>query len=255
MRRLGLPLGFPPGVLGGGGRQSYTEYMRGVQSANLVAYWPLSETSGTTADNAEGTAARDATYNNAVPGGDTFDANTTAATFDSTADYINTYTASLSAAFPYTTGTFVTWVKFASGVFTDGVARYIGIWDGASTLNRITIYKSATNNTLTFAHRGTDPSYAEKIVNATFFTVSTWTMVAMTWDSTVKAYINGAQVGTTQTGAATMVGPLTTSVSTLGALTNSGSNSHNGSLAHAALWNVALTGAEIQAMYQAANPT
>jgi len=44
------------------GPNGYINKVLSIQPNNLLAYWPLNETSGTNADNAEGTATRDGTY-------------------------------------------------------------------------------------------------------------------------------------------------------------------------------------------------
>jgi hypothetical protein len=56
----GIGIGISPAF--GGYAQTYKDKVLGTVPDDLIAYWTLAETSGSTADNAEGTAARDGTY-------------------------------------------------------------------------------------------------------------------------------------------------------------------------------------------------
>jgi hypothetical protein len=61
----------------------------------------------------------------------------------------------------------------------------------------------------------------------------------------MRAYINGAQVGTTQTSLGTWSGALDSAQTCIGAANTTPASVHSGWLAHPAIWNVALTPAEV----------
>jgi hypothetical protein len=229
--------------------QSYARRILNTQSASLIADWQLGETSGTNAANAQGTSARDGTYTNGVTlNAATFTDGTPAPSFDGTNDVINVYSSSLNSAFNNAQGTLFFWAQAsASGVWTDGATRYFAIL-GADASNRVRIFKSSANNSVTweYAAGGTAKARTLATVSGTG-----WFSVALTWNKAgdqVIPYFNGSQAGTILTGLGTWTGSLASTTVDLGASNSSGASPWSGFMKYAALWTTPLSAGEIAAL-------
>lgn len=222
--------------------------MLNIERDSLIAYWPLWEVSGTTADNYEGTVARDATYSSDVAGwpvgsgvGDGY----TAPFFDGSNDYVNIYTSSLNTALSGTEGTLLVWFKvYAASVWTDTkAAKAVHIYDDSN--NDIYIEKAGGANRLTFRYRAAGTSSAADITSQSF---TDFRPLVISWSAAgdaMKMYINGAQVGTTQTGLGAWSGTgLSSTETNIGAYDASTERFH-GWLAHVAIWTKALSDSQI----------
>jgi hypothetical protein len=225
----------------------YIAKVLGIGAANMLAYWPLNETSGATADNAQGTAARDAAYTG-VTLSDTIgpDGDNGAPLFDAVSDYVNVFTASLQGTFNGNEGTLACWLKVANA----------GVWGGTGTPhvvhfrvngnNFIRIYISAAN-TLTFERVAAAGSKSVAHISSD----TAWMHVALTWSDAgdaLKAYVNGVQIGSTQTSLNTFAGSIGSANSVVGAFSVTPASVWNGWLAHSAIWNTPLSDASIAAL-------
>ena len=102
--------------------EAYYEKVLGIQSANMLAYWPVWEASGAVADNIEGTAARDGAYTGVDLGQPGIGDGNTCPWWDGANDYCNIYSTSLRDAFNGAEGTIACWAKVNSAaVWTDGL--------------------------------------------------------------------------------------------------------------------------------------
>jgi hypothetical protein len=176
----------------------------------------------------------------------------TAYSFDG-GDYVDVYTSDLAAAFDGAKGTILIWARITDAtVWADAAShRFVRIIADAS--NAITMRKTTVNNQVGFNYvaGGTN-----KAVTDTSLAASTdWFLIGMTWDKPadeMKAYLQGAQVGATQTGLGTWAGTLDSTATVLGASTTVPAEGHKGLLAHAAVWaGRVLTVTEIAAIYAA----
>lgn len=232
-------------VLGGGA--TYAGKVLGISPANLIAYWPLSETSGTTADNAEGTAARDGTYSAGITlNAATFTSGTPAPSADGN-DHINIYSDSYRDAFPALEGTKAIWIKLDTNTWTDGLTHW-GWTNQVDGANRTAFRKESTNNRLNWIYR---EGNTERFVVLDSVTSTGWLHMAMTWSAAagaMKAYFNGAQTGSNQTVSGAFTGSLAATTTTLFAANTSGTTGWTGYLAHAAVWNTPLSAAQILAL-------
>lgn len=229
-------------LLGGRRRPRYGEKVLAIERANLLAYWPLTETSGTTINDASGSGrngtATGFSWADAAGPGVSMGS---APLLDGTNDYGNIHTASLAAAINGAEGGLFVWVKLANPA--DASNRvFANLFVDAS--NRIVLDQSAANTM-----RG------RYIAGGTITTVTTtvsntaWFLLGLTWSKSaeqVKLYLNGAQTGATQTALGTWVG--TPFIAVLGASTTTPTLVHNGHLAHAVLWSKVLTPAQIAAL-------
>lgn len=219
----------------------------GTQAASLIGYWKLNEPSGTTADDVSTTNA-DGTYSGTFTLGQTgIGDGLTSTLFDGTSGRVSLATPLTSidtAIGDKSKGTLFAWVKVASaGVWSDATIRGI-VHLGADASNRFFINKNNTTNELAFSHRA---GATVKTVTTTLSTTAFFS-VALTWDKVadeVKAYVNGAQVGTTQTALGVFAGTLASGFSAIGDSSSAGSQPFSGNLAHVAAWKVALTATEL----------
>ena len=143
-------------------------------------------------------------------------------------------------------GTLLIWAKVSgAGVWTDGGLRYTAQLSVDDNLHRVTLRKGTANNTLQwlYAANGTNELVADATV-----TLTGWFSMAITWSKSaeqMKAYLNGAQNGSTQVALGTWAGALSSSYCLVGAEGTGPTSLWSGSLAHCALWSKALTPAEI----------
>ncbi len=215
------------------------------QVANLIGYFPAQETSGTVADdisvtNADGAYVAPFALNQAGIGDGSRSVSYTGGRVSLAANL-----AAIDTAFgTKSVGTMLAWCKVANaGVWTDATIR--GIFHiGADANNRFFMNKNNTANELAFSHRA---GGTVRTITATFSSAD-WFSVALTWDKVadqVKAYINGAQVGATQTGLGVFAGTLNSGFSAIADSSSAGSQPYSGFEAHVAAWKIALTTAEI----------
>lgn len=230
---------------------AYIDQVIAVDSANLIKYHPMRETTGTTADDYS-SANLDGTYNgvtlNSALGPDF----QSVPLFADTGDYLNVYSSAFASAFNGSEGTMSLWLRpNAASVWTDGTARGILRFDDGNFFNSAYIFKNAVNNLITFAYVANSTS---KTVNHTVDGSADWVMASLTWSAAadqMKAYINGAQTGSTQTGLGAWNGVLSSTYAVAGNTTASGSqaNQWKGNLAHIAVWDAPLTAAQIAILY------
>lgn len=222
---------------------SYTRKVLGIESANLIAYWPLGEASGTNADNAEGTAARDGTYDGVTLGQTGIGDGNTAPLFDGTNDFVNIFSASLETALNGDEGTISLWCKFLNaGVLTDGAARRIfNINAGAD--DNLSIYKNTTDNQLIYVFEGGGTLQGQTIA----VTSIDWFHVAMSWsiaNGEVKQYLNG-NLENTDGSASAWTGTFNANYVVIGADDVTPAQDWSGWLAHCAIWTKPLSDANV----------
>lgn len=237
-------------------RFSYALRIQNTQSANLIAYWPLNETSGTNADDVSATNA-DGTYSGtftlAQPGiGD----GSNGVNFNGANGRVSLATplTALGGVFSGTQGTLLVWGQIpTAGVWSDGTSDFM-VEIGASAGNRVGLYK---NNSVANSISGI--YNANSVGQFPLYTMgasrATWFVAAITWDKNaggsgeIKLYVDGTQRDTTKTGLGAWVGSLSASWTALADSTSSGGGSPwNGNLAHVAIWNVALSPTQVSAL-------
>lgn len=224
------------------GIDTYTAKVMDIDRASLIAYWRLNELSGTAADNIQGDPLRDGVYSGPTLGQIGIGDGLTAPSFNGVSDTVNIYSASLAAAFSPMAGTLSIWVKVANaGVWTDGVGRNIVRLRSDAT-NEIIIARSTADGSVSLNYRA--GGTLEQRTKAGLSTTD-WFHLALTWDKAadeVKAYYNGVQEGTTSTGLGVWAGALASNDCEISTV------NYSGFLAHAALFNKALTAAQVLAL-------
>ncbi|MBD3354305.1 MAG: hypothetical protein GF364_22675 [Candidatus Lokiarchaeota archaeon] len=202
-------------VMGGGDAavtRSYATILEEDYGADEV--WPLVDIASGTTIHAHVNSNRDGTLTgwdlqNAagpVPG-------TSAPYSDGANDCGNIYTSNgsdeLADIFDPAEGSFLAWAKVqAASAWTDGESRHI-LTLGPNSNNRIVLLKNATDNTVIMSYKA--GNHADQVVYNPFSSTD-WFYIGMSWsvaDDEVRAYLNGSQVGGTQTGLGTWAGDLT----------------------------------------------
>lgn len=227
-------------------RGGYSNKVLSTQRSALLAYWPLSEASGTTITDLSGNG-RNGTYTGVDLGQTGIGDGRTAPYFDGVNDYGNVYSAALASGFNKDEGTAALWVKVNSaGIWSDG-ADHMALAITNDAVDSYLWIKKTAPATLSFTYRG----------GATIKTVTVgsqssvgWLHLAMTWSKAadqMKVYINGVQGGSTQTGLGTWTGVLNSSRCVIGARLTTG-DVWNGTIAHTAIWTTPLTAAQIASL-------
>lgn len=219
-------------------------YTNRVLTLGPIAYWAMGETGGTAALDAT-VNARNGIYTGVTLGLSGIGDGRSAATFDGATSYNNIYSAGLAGAFNGQLGSVIIWGKVsAAGVWTDGTARRL-IYLAADTNNRVSLVKAAANNEIDWLYVAGATS---KSAGITSFSPSGAFCAGLTWDKAgdaVKFYVNGVQSGATQTGLGTFAGSLAAATTLIGAISTAPANVWSGILAHGAIFNRALTAAEM----------
>ena len=223
---------------------------------DLIAYWTLDDDTGLEAKDevdiyGDRNGVLGTTTAKPTMGATGIGDGRTAFSFDG-GDFVNIYSSELAAVFDGAKGTVEVWVRITdAAVWADATVRYF-IRLGADANNHINIRRTATNNTLGFQYVAGGTS--DVVTDSSLAASTDWFLVALTWDSVadeLKAYINGAQVGSTQTGLGAWAGSLASNLCVLGAISTAGANGHKGLLQHAPVWaDRVLSAAEILAIYQ-----
>lgn len=224
------------------------QYYERVLNLDPIAYWPLWETSGTTAECLVN-PAQNGTYSSDVstwPVGTGIGDGNSAPGFDGTNDWVEGITATIAAAWNGSEGTLFHWLKVANvGVWTDGVRRDTMFFqvDGS---NYVMIRRSTANNTMQWLYNA---GGTLEVVGTAGLSSTAWVPVALTWSKSaeeMKAYWNGAQTGATQTTLGVWAG--TIGAANIGATGVGPANPWSGWLAHAAVWDRALTQPDINSL-------
>ena len=220
-----------------------------------IAYWPLNEGGGTNAaclvNPAQNGTAVGVTWanDNTGPFG------TPAPYFDGANDYVNIYSAAFDAAFSGATGSALIWCKVANvGVWTDTASRKALILYSDAD-NNYWLEKNSVNNR---ARWGGAAGAGAALILKNAVSTTGWVCLAVTWSDGAnadqfKAFWNGTQEGATSAALNNWGGVgLDNGTTNIGCLSNAvPSQPWHGWLAHAAVWDRALTQAEITAL---ANP-
>lgn len=242
--RAGVQRDMP--MLGGGGGVVYLTRSLQVSTESIVMLLPFTDATGTTAQDA-GTLDNDAGYLGGVAlGASGIGDGSKSILLDGSTGRVN--------ALPGGTGlaTDLNWQEFTFSLYaalsnadvgSDGSADYL-LQVLVNAQNQIIVRKAATpNNTISWI---VVAGNVTKSISVTITPDAAFHHYALTFslaNDQMIAYIDGAQVGTMQTGLGTWVG--TPTVITIGSQNVAGATPWNGRLAYARLDDVALTDPEV----------
>lgn len=189
-------------------------------------------------------------YNGALPGG----ANTPTwagggLSFDGSNDYVNLYSAGLAAAFGGQELTVEVVARVSgAGVWTDGAQRHmVELQADASNLVRIR-RPLTTDNTISLLYNA---GGTLDVVNATVSLTDAvyYAITVSKAADQMRAFVSGAQVGTTQTGIGTFAGALASATTVAGAAGTTGAAPWSGSIFYLIVRTAALSVADIAVNY------
>jgi len=172
--------------------------------------------------------------------------------YDGANDYTNVYSAGLAAAFNGAEGTVASWARVsAAGVWTDNAnrqcVRYLVDANNCVIVRKGDLAVHNNRFALIYVAGGTAHTIEVAITSVA------WWHWALTWSRTaneVRAYLSGTQTGATGIGVGVWVGALLSNRVVIGSALAGASPTEvwSGNLAHAALWNRALSPAEVAAL-------
>lgn len=215
------------------GGVSYTQQ---ILATSPLALWPLDEGSGADILDQSGNSYN-GTYTGVTWDGTQHPKGTPVPFWDGANDYGDVYSAGFDSAWNQNEGCVLLWLKANdAGVWTDATTRYMFVANsGVSDL--FWIHKTTTDSQVWFRRVGNGTS--QQIVD-TSFSGTDWISVLMSWsvaNDEFKAYKNGTQLGTTQTGlVAASDTTLITSQTALGAGNTTPANVWHGYLGYATVW-------------------
>jgi peptidoglycan/xylan/chitin deacetylase (PgdA/CDA1 family) len=232
----------------GGGVRSYYETILATEPANLIRYFPMDETSGTTAVDHSGNNGN-GTYTDVTLGETGIGDGKTSGQFISAGSRINFSSAATAALFNGQEGTFTCWFKSNSPDDWRSADDHYILYLIVDANNYLFINKRGSDKKLITLYRANGTTFYHVLP---FYQVSGWCHLAFTWslsDGYIHIYLNGVE----QNVAAAVTQPWAGSLRTdygavIGCLGNAWTKSINGHLAHAALWTKALTEAQIQTL-------
>jgi hypothetical protein len=210
-------------------------------AAGLIAYYPLDEVSGTTANDRSGNARHGTFQNGVALNTRTFVDGTPAVAFDGSNDYVEIFSSSLASAFNGNQGSLMIWIQPDS--LTDGSFRRALTIEVSSTY-RLGVLKPTTNNRI-------DALRLPGVYLSTGNPSTNWRQVTITWDTSsnvTRIYWEGslAEVFDAQAWIGTIAN------ARIGSLGSSVSNVWDGSIAHVAIWNQVLTAGQVASLANAA---
>lgn len=228
---------------------TYRNIVLNTQAAHLIAYFPLDETTGTVADEVTGNVD-DGTYSSVTLAATTFLDGSPAPAFDGINDYVDVYSSALNSAFNRAAGSILIWIRASDAAWTDGI-RADALNLVADNDNFARFFNTTTNYTSRFSWSGGGTSVANQTTN----TADTWHQYVLTWSSagnSVVAYKNGSSYSSGSY--PTYVGNLSPTTTVIGAFNTTPNNPWNGNIAHVAIWDVALSGSDVTALYSVPSP-
>ena len=230
-----------------GAGPSAAGYIAKVKSYNPIAYWPLNETTGSTAV-CQVNTAQNGTYTGVTLGQTVTDASGVSficPLFDGANDFANIYTTTFRDAFDGAEGTAMIWARvYNVGVWTDGNNHVMGTLR-VDANNQIFLKKDNTNNRKELVYEA--GNVTETGVE-TGLAIIDWMQLFLTWSATtdeVKQYRDGSQVGITLTVLGAWAGQLVNTNTIIGSFDTGPTNPWYGWLAHCAVWDTILTQPQI----------
>ena len=191
----------------------------------IFAYWPLTETSGTTAYNATGVTGLNATYFNSPSLASTsFPRSNPVVLFDKVSDCVDIYNTNFPAYFNSTDGWLSLWFKDVGFTGATGSLFYAY----ADAVNKITIdTQSEKIHYISFRSGGGNVYFGTGVSSG-------WKHIVIGWTpSSNKAWCDGVPIKLWSNTKNSWVGSLT-NLTAIGAISNGGGGSYNGSIGHVA---------------------
>jgi hypothetical protein len=211
--------------------ETYAQKVARLLGSSMVAYWPDPHT---------GLDVSGHGYNGtptAVAAGVAI-AGSPSGSFDGSTSVLNIYSAGLAGAFNPAAGMVCGFAQVSgAGIWTDAANRQMVELE-VNANNLVRIGRSSVNNQLLFRYRANSISISVlSTALAGTLAVFHW---AITWNTAadeMKAYLNGVQVGTTQTALPVWAGALASTATTIGAVNTAAGSPFSGLEGHVILTN------------------
>lgn len=212
----------------------------------IIAYWPLTDTSGTTATNTSGATALNGTYTNTYTlAGAAFPFGNNVANFG--AGYVLLSAADANSSINWSKGWYLGWGKLNTAELTDG-GRNSLFQIRRNNEEQVYIQKDTANYSMTLELETGNT----RRLSSWYVARDDWMMFALTWDvvvSELKIYIDGTLMQT-MTGLGT---PLLNATSAPNAFLGQGQDIWRGAHGHHALGaGAVITESQINSIYEAA---
>ena len=246
MGKMGIPRLWsrgiePPGMAQDMGAQ-YWHKIRSIRPLNLIAYWPLWETTGVNVDDYTTHDCFGVSVDLGARAAGS-DGVHQAALFDGVKSYVNVWSLGLKLRFNGAEGTIVIWPKvYDNTVWTDGLNHYA------------CCFRVDLNNQITTRVDATGSLYWNYIAGgvanivALIATPLTFACLGLTWSKSndrMRAFYNGPQTGVDKNGLGVWAGNLSATATVIGARNNTPTNPWYGWIDHCAVWNVELSPSEM----------
>ena len=218
------------------------KYASRVLATFPIAYWKQGEGTGTDIIDSSGNGY-DGTYTGVTWDGTQSPFSGPVPYYDGDNDFGDVYSDGFSSAFDLAEFTILIWGKVAASVWTDGSTHY-ALRFVRDANNNVQIYKPS-NNRMIFSREGNSVVSSVDLIDAALFSGTNWFSFAISASEDadeVKAYVNGSQIGATQSslGASAGSGLLDTLVS-LGSANSTPTGGWDGYLSHAIVWDSPMT--------------
>lgn len=217
----------------------YWERLLAIAPDNLIAYWRLAESSGSTASDSSG-QGNHGTVSGATWGADGIGDDNTAADFDGVNDYIDASSTGLLSTFDPDAGSLLLWFRAADMAVWDGTTRRVLLAIHADDNNRFWVHYDYQYDRFR-AFRIAGGVYSDCMIEVED---TDWHCFVTTWDTgadEARFYLDGVEQGDAVTGLGTWSG--TPSLITAGGLAQY--YAWWGALAHIAVWDRVLTSDEV----------
>lgn len=232
---------------------TYSNEVLNTQTANIVGYWQLNETSGSLAEDSS-SQGNDGSYSGVTLDSDTGPDNQPVGYWDSTTSYANIYSSDLNTDFNGAEGGISLWFKAADESMWTENKHFFLVNFTSDTGDFIFIRKQNNSQYLMFGYRS---GGVEKYHQAVISNKTSWNHIAFTWSDSadqLKVYVNGTNVNTA-TGLGTWGGNLTSTQSVIGSNNTTPSYPWKGNIAHVGVWNTPLSQPEVTSLSSAMNIT
>ncbi len=222
------------------GGEAYWKRILNTESSSLIALWRQNETSGAVAADSS-PEGNNGAYTGVDLGNSIGPDGAPVGLWDGANDYNNINSVGLTADLSAAAGTVLVWCKVnAAAVWTDTTLRYF-ISLQANSSNRIYAAKSNVDNQL-FVRYERGGTNNDMTVD---FSATGWWCFALTWDTELAVYVNGAAQGEAIALGGAFVGSLGSENALIGARDTVPSAVWHGWIGPAAGWSKALTPAQI----------
>ena len=232
-------------VGGGVARQSYLQKIIAMFGTSLIGYWPMGDEAGTVAVDYSGNGYN-GVYTGVTLGQEGIGDGLTCTLFDGTGDFMQP-PAGFRSAFNNQELTVAIFGIISASTWSDGAVRRM-ISFRADASNWVTLAKTGAAGTLAVNYIAGGTNKTVSIATGSPTTFFHLEMTVSKSGDQMKAYFNGIQSGSTQTGLGVWDGALVAAETLVGAQTTTPAQVMSGNLAHCIVLGRVATASESEVM-------